>query len=82
MSTIKVIQKKNYITKDGTAPIYIYFYTQKKKIEIPTKVSCQVENFDAASGKITKEEKGYKDNNIMVKFRLNDKVMTNYFLVI
>lgn len=88
MSIIKVFQKKNHITKDGTAPVYVYFYTQKKKIEISTKVSCKVENFDTASGKITSKEKGFKDknmivdkilariNNIMVKFRLSDKNLT------
>lgn len=88
MSTIKVFQKKNYIPKDGTAPLYVYFYTQQKKIEISTKVSCQIENFDTASGKITSKEKGYKDknlivdkilariNDIMVKFRLSDKTLT------
>jgi integrase/recombinase XerD len=89
MSIIKTYQAISYIGKDGTAPIYVSFYVKnKQKIAIPTKVKCLVENFDSASGKITNKEKGYKDknliidrilarvNNIMVKFRLNDKILT------
>ena len=35
MSTVRVIQNKQRLTKEGNAPLYITFYLGKEKLMLP-----------------------------------------------
>lgn len=73
MSTIRVIQNRQRVTKEGTAPLYISFYLGKDKIVLPCKVSAEVKRFDAKSGLIKGGSKEISDMNLVVD-RLKSKV--------
>lgn len=88
MAVIKTYQSVSYIGKDGSSPIYVSFYLERKKIVLPTGISVKTSNFDNVTGKIKTGEKNHKDcnlviekvrsrvNDIMVKYRLEKKVLT------
>lgn len=88
MAAIKTYQSTSYVGKDGSAPIYVTFYLERKKIALPTGISVKTVNFDNITGKIKTGEKNHKDynlviekvrsriNDIMVKYRLEKKVLT------
>lgn len=88
MAVLKTYQSRNYVGKDGKAPIYVTFYLRREKVVIPCGISVKIENFDAKTGKVTLGEKRHKDmnliidqirsriNNVMVKYRLRDKELT------
>lgn len=73
MSTIRVIQNRQRITKEGTAPLYISFYLGKDKIVLPCKVSAEVKRFDNKSGLIKGVSKEVSDMNLLVN-RLKSKI--------
>ena len=75
MSTIRVIQNRQRVTKEGTAPLYISFYLGKDKLVLPCKVSAEVKRFDAKSGLIKGGSKEISDMNLVVdrmKSKVND----------
>ena len=75
MSTIKVIQKTQRVTKDGTAPLYISFYLGGEKIMLPCKISAEVKKFDGKSGLVKGTGKETIDKNLIidkVKSKVND----------
>lgn len=75
MSTIKVIQNKQRLTKEGNAPVYITFYLGKEKLMLPCKVSVPVSKFDCKSGILKGTSKETKDTNLIIsniKARVND----------
>lgn len=88
MSTIRVIQNKQRLTKQGNAPLYITFYIGRKKLMLPCKVSVPVAKFDEKSGVLKGNSKEAKDinlivnnqkarvNDILVKFRLRNQALT------
>lgn len=88
MAAIKTYQSISYVGKDGSAPIYVSFYLERKKIAIPTGISVKTTHFDNATGKIKTGEKNHKDynliiekirsriNDIMVRYRLEKKTLT------
>ena len=88
MSTVRVIQNKQRLTKEGNAPLYITFYLSKEKLMLPCKVSVPVTKFDEKSGLLKGNSKEAKDinlivnnlkarvNDILVKFRLRNQALT------
>lgn len=75
MSTIRVIQNKQRINKDGAAPVYISFYLNSEKIVIPCKVSVSVKKFDEKSGLVKGTTQDIHDINLIiskVKSTIND----------
>ena len=88
MAVIKTYQSTSYVGKDGSAPIYVSFYLERKKIAVPTGISVKTDNFDETSGRVKAKEKNHKDynlvienvrsriNDIMVRYRLENKVLT------
>jgi hypothetical protein len=50
MATYSVYQKK--VNKKGEAPIYVGFYINRDKIEVPTKISISPDFFDKSKGVI------------------------------
>ena len=88
MSTVRVIQNKQRLTKEGNAPLYITFYLGKEKLMLPCKVSVPVAKFDEKSGLLKGNSKEAKDinlivsnlkarvNDILVKFRLRNQALT------
>ncbi len=83
MAVIKTYQSTSYVGKDGTAPIYVSFYIDRKKITVATGISVKISNFDQAAGKIKTGEKNHKDYNLesfqKVRSRIND-IMVRYRL--
>lgn len=88
MAAIKTYQSISYVGKDGSAPIYVSFYLERKKIAVPTGISVKTTHFDNATGKIKTGEKNHRDynlviekirsriNDIMVRYRLEKKTLT------
>lgn len=88
MAVIKTYQSVSYVGKDGSAPIYVSFYLERKKIAVPTGISVKTSNFDKTTGKVKTGEKNHKDynlvienvrsriNDIMVRYRLEKKTLT------
>jgi site-specific recombinase XerD len=68
-----VYQKK--VNGKGEAPIYISFYIDRKKIEVPTKISLSPEFFDKNKGIIKASYEYAKDKNLIltnIKATIND----------
>ncbi|MEG0464164.1 MAG: Arm DNA-binding domain-containing protein, partial [Bacteroides sp.] len=75
MSTVKVVQNTQRVTKDGTAPLYISFYLGKEKVVLPTRVSVELKKFDAKSGLVKGVGKEATDKNLIIdkiKSKVND----------
>lgn len=75
MSTVRVMQNKQRVTKEGNAPLYITFYIGKEKVMLPCKLSVPVSKFDADKGMVKGNSKEAKDTNLIVsniKARVND----------
>lgn len=90
MATYKVFQKQ--VNKKGEAPIYISFYINREKVEIPTKISIPPSFFDKEKGIIKMSYEFSKDknliisdikstiNDIFVRYRLrNDEITVSLF---
>jgi site-specific recombinase XerD len=86
MPTYKVILKK--VNRKGEAPVYITFYIDRKKIEIPVRSSISPKDFDKKKGHVKQTHEFYLDknllisnlkakiNNIFVKYRLRDRTLS------
>lgn len=82
MAVVKSYQKASYVNNRGESPIYITFYANREKIDLPTKVSVSITAWDAEKQKITTLDKQHKDKNLIIdkiKARVND-VMVKYRL--
>lgn len=87
MITIKTYQKTTATNSSGGAPIYIRFYLDREKIDLPTGITVPVGKFSETSF-VSKTIEGYRDKNllieaiksritdIVVKYRLTDKKLT------
>lgn len=64
MATYRVYQKN--ANQKGEAPIYISFYLNRKKIEVPTKISVPINDFDKDKGIIKASSEFAKDNNLII----------------
>lgn len=86
MANFRVYQKQE--NNSGTAPIYVSFYLNREKIEIPTKISIPPKYFDESRG-IVKSSYEFADdrnliiqqvrstiNDILVEYRLKKKELT------
>nr|DAJ67216.1 MAG TPA: Integrase [Caudoviricetes sp.] len=73
MSVIRVIQNKQRVTKEGTAPVYISFYLGKEKLLLPCRISVDVKKFDVASGLVKGNSKETRDTNLLIN-RIKSKV--------
>lgn len=73
MATYRVYQKK--ANKRGEAPIYISFYLNREKVEVPTKISIRTEYFDKEKGCIKQSCEYAYDKNLIIsdiKSAIND----------
>lgn len=73
MATYKVYQKK--ANKKGEAPIYISFYLNREKVEVPTKISLNPIHFDKEKGCVKANYEFAYDQNLIisdVKSAIND----------
>lgn len=87
MITIKTYQKTTATNSAGGAPVYIRFYLDREKIDLPTGITVPVGKFSEKT-LISKTINGYKDKNllidsikaritdIVVKYRLTNKKLT------
>lgn len=64
MATYRVYQKN--ANQKGEAPIYISFYLNRKKIEVATKISVSVNDFDKERGIIKTCSEFAKDKNLII----------------
>lgn len=76
MATFKVSQKR--VNKKGEAPIYVCFYLNREKIEIPTQISVPPTSFDKENGIIKKSYEFASDKNLIIS---NIKATINDILV-
>lgn len=86
MPSYKVYQKK--ANKKGCAPVYISFYLNRQKLEIPAKISVPVDCFDKNKGVVRNAFEFAEDynliisnikagiNDVFVKYRLRDNILT------
>lgn len=73
MATYRVFQKK--ANKKGEAPIYISFYLNREKVEVPAKISVNPIHFDKEKGCVKANYEFASDNNLIisdVKSAIND----------
>lgn len=87
MITIKTYHKTSAENSSGGAPVYIRFYLNREKIDLPTGITVPIGSF-SEKALISKAVEGYKDKNliidamkskitdIVVKYRLSDKKLT------
>ena len=78
MATYRVYQKN--ANQKGEAPIYISFYLNRKKIEVPTKISVPVSDFDKDKGLIKACSEFAKDKNLIIdniRASINDIFVQN-----
>lgn len=64
MATYKVFQKKT--NKKGEAPIYISFYLNRNKVEVPTKISVNPQHFDKEKGCVKANHEFSYDQNLII----------------
>ncbi len=64
MATFNVSQKR--VNKHGEAPVYISFYINREKIEVPTRISVPPAYFDKESGVIKKSYEFASDKNLII----------------
>lgn len=76
MATFNVSQKR--VNKKGEAPIYISFYINREKIEVPTRISVPPAYFDKENGIIKKSYEFASDKNLIIS---NIKATINDILV-
>lgn len=73
MATYRVFQKKE--NQKGEAPIYISFYINREKVEVPTKISINPLHFDKTKEVIKPSHEFAKDKNLIIsdiKSTIND----------
>lgn len=73
MATYRVFQKK--VNQKGEAPIYISFYINREKVEVPTKISISPIHFDKTKETIKPSHEFSKDKNLIIsdiKSTIND----------
>ena len=78
MATYRVYQKNPNLK--GEAPIYISFYLNRKKIEVATKISVPVNDFDKERGIIKTSSEFAKDKNLIIdniRASINDIFVQN-----
>ena len=78
MATYRVYQKSPNLK--GEAPIYISFYLNRKKIEVATKISVPVQDFDKERGIIKTSSEFAKDKNLIIdniRASINDIFVQN-----
>ncbi|MCH8535484.1 MAG: site-specific integrase [Flavobacteriaceae bacterium] len=86
--TSKVVIKKDYLKKDGTAHLYLQVFYNKKRVRLPTHIYVLPAHFDEAKERIRKRCKNHNDYNLMleelkkqlheiiVKYRLKGLILT------
>ena len=78
MATYRVYQKSPNLK--GEAPIYISFYLNRKKIEVATKISVPVNDFDKERGIIKTSSEFAKEKNLIIdniRASINDIFVQN-----
>ncbi len=61
--------------KSGKAPIYISFYVNRQKVEVPTGISIPIESWNTDKRKVKSKEKNAADKNLIIEqkqARIND----------
>lgn len=64
MATYRVYQKN--ANQKGEAPIYISFYLNRKKVEVSTKISVSIDDFDKEKGIIKASSRFANDKNLII----------------
>ena len=73
MATLRVYQKRP--NRKGDAPIYVTFYIDRQKVDLPTHISVPVAMFDKENGMVKRSMEYYRDKNLVIeniKSRIND----------
>lgn len=65
MANFRVYQKQE--NGSGTAPIYVSFYLNREKVEVPTKISIPPKFFDAVRGIVKSTYEFADDKNLIIQ---------------
>lgn len=84
-TSIKLIIKDDHVKKDGTAPLLIQIFLDKKMVRFPLNISWSAAHFDKKSGRIKVRQKGdalYDDYTLIINGKLADvnEIFTHYRL--
>lgn len=74
--------KTSYINSKGEGNIYVTFYVNREKVDLPTKVSTSQSSWNPEKQTVTTLDKQHKDKNLLInkiKARVND-IMVRYRL--
>ena len=61
MATLRVYQKRP--NRKGDAPIYVTFYINRQKVDLPTHICVPVSMFDKENGTVKRAMEFYQDKN-------------------
>lgn len=80
--THKIIQKKDYIRKDGTCAIYLRVFIDSEKKMLPLELFVAPKNFNSATGRVKGRSETAKDYNLIIEKKLADvnKIVVSYRL--
>lgn len=82
MASVRAYMKTSYINSKGEGNIYVTFYVNREKIDLPTKVSTPQSSWDSERQTVTTLDKRHKDKNLLInkiKARVND-ILVKYRL--
>ena len=82
MSTVRIIQNTQRISKEGKAALYLSLYLGHEKVVIPCRLSVPAEKFDSKRGVMKGSGKEVKDINLILekqKAKVND-ILVRYRL--
>ena len=68
---MKVILRKENLRTDGTAPVYIQIFLNKKRKRLPLYISVKPNDWDNKKMRIKPKVKFAKDNNILIEMEVN-----------
>ena len=82
MASVRAYMKTSYINNKGEGSIYVTFYINRVKLDLPTKVSTTLSSWNVERQTVTVQDKQHKDKNLLInkiKARVND-IMVKYRL--
>ena len=66
MASVRAYMKTSYINSKGEGNIYVTFYVNREKIDLPTKVSTPQSSWDSERQTVTTLDKRHKDKNLLI----------------
>lgn len=80
--TYKIIQKKDYVRKDGTSALYVQIFLNGERKRLPLDIFVEPKNFDKAKQRVKGNTQITNDLNLIINKKLADinSIAINYRL--